>query len=181
MIERSPIPLSAVPIRLDSPEFGIVSSWPYADPFVSRMLQTDIPERFLSGDCQIWVYRDPDGQLVGFGVLDIEEYYKAYTSAKPHPYIVLLAVNPSIKSLGYGTVIVRHLIAEAAVLASDPIRCCSRLFLDVYVNNVKGMTLYAACGFVPVEDEPIPDPLEGGKLYSVMSRLVAVEPTRVGH
>lgn len=44
MTERSPIPLSAVPIRLDSPEFGIVSSWPYADQFVARMLRTDIPE-----------------------------------------------------------------------------------------------------------------------------------------
>ena len=62
MTERSPIPLSAAPIRLDSPEFATLLSWPYADPFVSRMLQTDITERFLSGDCQVWVYRDPVGQ-----------------------------------------------------------------------------------------------------------------------
>lgn len=176
MTERSPIPLSAAPIRLDSPEFATLLSWPYADPFVSRMLQTDITERFLSGDCQVWVYRDPVGQVVGFGVLDIEQYYKIYTSARPHPYIVLLAVNPTIRSLSYGTSIVRHLIGEAAVLASDPIRCCHRLFLDVYVDNVKGITLYTACGFVPIEDEPIPDPLEGGKHYVVMSRLVAIEP-----
>ncbi len=180
MTARSPIPLSAVAIRLDSPEFGIVSSWPYADPFVARMLQTDIPKRLQFGDCQVWVYRDPEGQLVGFGVLDVDEYYKVYTSAKPHPYIVLLAVNPTIRSLGYGTTIVRHLIGEAAVLASDSSRCCGRLFLDVYVDNVKGINLYAACGFAVVEVEPIPDPLEGGKLYSVMSRLVTVEPTRVG-
>ena len=150
-------------------------TWPYADPFVSRMLQIDIPRRMKFGDCKFWVYRDPDGQSVGFGVLDLEVYY---TPAKPHSYIVLLAVNPTIKSLGYGTEIVRHLIGAATVLAADPTRCCDTLFLDVYTDNVKGINLYTACGFIPIEGESISDPLEGGKHYLVMSRSVAVEPTR---
>lgn len=173
--EREPIPLSAALTQHNTPEYRTLLSWPYADPFVSRMLRTDIRERFLSGDCQVWVYRDPDGQLVGFGVLDLEVYY---TPAKPHPYIVLLAVNPTIKSLGYGTAIVNHLIGAATVLAADPTRCGDTLFLDVYTGNVKGINLYIACGFAIIDDEPIPDPAEAGKRYLVMSRSVAIEPTR---
>ncbi len=176
MTPQSPIPLGAAVIGLGSPEFATLLSWPYADPFILRMLQADIPRRVRFGDCNVWVYRDPDGQLVGFGSLDIDGCYNTHHSIKPHPYIVLLAVNPTIKSLGYGTTIVKHLIGAATVLAADPTRCCDTLFLDVYIDNVKGISLYTACGFIIADGEPTPDPLESGKLYLVMSKLVAFGP-----
>lgn len=89
-----------------------------------------------------------------------------------HPYIPLLAVNPTIKSLGYGTSIVRHLIDEAALLASQGV-CHDVLFLDVYTTSGKAIQVYTACGFVCVTPEPIPDPQEGGKTYIVMAKRVS--------
>ncbi len=170
--------LRAVAIQLGGTEYDTILSWPYADQYVAKLLHVDIPRRIKFGDCQVWVYYNPDKQMVGFGVLDINDCYSDYTLSKPHPYIVLLAINPTIKSFGYGTSIVDHLIGAATVLAANPLRCCDRLFLDVYVDNDRGIDLYMRCGFVPVECEPIPDPLEAGKQYLVMSRSVAVEPTR---
>src|SRR5438105_3664538 len=117
MAHGPPIPLTAVLIQLDSPEFEAISGWPFADRFVRRLLQDDIPQRVQFNNCTIWTYRDPDGRLVGFGTLDVCGDCREFTGGKPHLYIPLLAVNPTIKSLGYGTSIVHHLIDEAALLA----------------------------------------------------------------
>jgi len=85
----------------------------------------------------------------------------------------LLAVNPTITSLGYGTSIVRHLIDEAALLAFQGL-CHDVLFLDVYTSSVKAISVYSACGFVDITTEPILDTQEGGKTYIVMAKRVAI-------
>jgi GNAT superfamily N-acetyltransferase len=156
-----PIPLTAVLIELDSPEFAAISDWPFADAFVGRLLQNDIPQRVVFGNCGIWTYRDPDARLVGFGTLDICGDCREYTHGKLHPYIPLLAVNPTIRSLGYGTSIVRHLIDQAALLALRGL-CHDVLFLDVYTTNNKAIRVYTECGFVIITPEPMPDPEEEG-------------------
>jgi ribosomal protein S18 acetylase RimI-like enzyme len=86
----------------------------------------------------------------------------------------LLAVNPTIQSRGFGTGIMRHLVDEAAVLASRRRRCHDVLFLDVYTDNQKAIALYTKFGFTALADEPRPDPDEGGRLYIVMARRVSV-------
>ncbi len=175
MSDRTPIPLTPILIDLASREFEAISGWPFADPFVARLLREDIPQRVQFGYCRIWLYRDPDGRLVGFGTLDMCDDCREFTGGKFHPYIPLLAVNPTIKSLGYGTSIVRHLIDEAAVLACQSL-CHEVLFLDVYTSSVKAIKVYADCGFAEVNPEPIPDPQEGGKTYLVMAKRVAIAP-----
>ncbi len=65
MAHGSPIPLTSVLIGLNSREFEAISGWPFADPFVARLLRDDIPQRVQYGNCRIWTYRDPDGRLVG--------------------------------------------------------------------------------------------------------------------
>jgi GNAT superfamily N-acetyltransferase len=141
MAHRSPIPLTPVLIGLGSREFEAISGWPFADPFVARLLREDIPQRVQFGNCQIWIYRDPDGRLVGFGTLDVCDECREYTEGKLHPYIPLLAVNPTIKSLGYGTSILRHLIDESTLLAFQGV-CHDVLFLDVYTASEKAIRLY---------------------------------------
>jgi len=42
MAHGSPVSLTAVLIGLDSAEFEAISGWPFADPFVKRLLQEDI-------------------------------------------------------------------------------------------------------------------------------------------
>jgi ribosomal protein S18 acetylase RimI-like enzyme len=177
MSDRAPIPLMPVPIELDSSEFEAISGWPYADPFVSRLLRNDIPQRVQFGNCRIWIYRDPDGRFVGFGTLDVCDDYGEYTAGRIHPYIPLLAVNPTIKSMGYGTTIVRHLTDEAALLASRPGGCHDVLYLDVYTTSEKAIGVYAAAGFEQITPEPIPDAQEGGKLYIVMAKRVTIALT----
>ncbi len=177
MSDRTPIPLTSTPIGLGSPEFVAISGWPYADPFVSRLLRSDIPQRVQFGHCRVWVYRDPEGRLVGFGTIDVCEDYCRYTAGRPHPYIPLLAVNPTIKSLGYGTTIVRHLIDEAALLASRTDGCHDILFLDVYTASVKAIAVYADCGFVPITAEPLRDLQADGLPYIVMAKRVRVSLT----
>jgi GNAT superfamily N-acetyltransferase len=174
MSDRTPVPLTPVPIEFGGPEFQAISGWPYADPFVSRLLRNDIPQRVQFGNCRLWIYRDPDGRLVGFGTLDVCEDYGEHTSGRIHPYIPLLAVNPTIKSLGYGTTIVRHLIDEAALLASRPGGCHDVLYLDVYTTSGKAIEVYTDAGFVQITPEPIPDAQESGKLYIVMAKRVTI-------
>lgn len=174
MTDRIPIPLTPISIGIQSPEFQAISAWPFPDPFVSRLLKSDIPQRAVLGNCRIWIYRDPQRQVVGFGTIDVCDDYAAYTSGKSHPYIPLLAVNPTIKSLGYGTTIVRHLIDEAALLAYRPGSCHDVLFLDVYTTSEKAIALYIENGFAPIATSPIPDLQEADKLYIVMVKRVAV-------
>jgi ribosomal protein S18 acetylase RimI-like enzyme len=176
MSDLTPIPLTPILIGLDAPEFPIISDWPFPDSYVSRMLRDDIPERVRRGTGRIWIYRDPDGQIVGFGTLDVRDHYGAYTGGKDHPYIPLLAVNPTIASRGYGTSIVRHLIHVANVLAGGPCGIHDVLFLDVYTDNERAIRLYEKCGFQVIESEPIPDPEEGGRPFLIMALRVSGAP-----
>lgn len=176
MAHGPPIPLNAVLIGLDSDEFQAISNWPFADPFVNRLLQEDIPQRVQFGNCSIWTFRDPEGSLVGFGTLDVCNECSEFTSGKLHPYLPLLAINPTIKSLGYGTSIVRHLIDEAALLAMRG-KCHDILFLDVYTTSEKAIRVYTDCGFDTVSPDPIPDPQEGGKTYIVMAKRISITST----
>lgn len=173
MAHGPPIPLTAVLVGLDSSEFHAIASWPFADPFVNRLLQEDVPQRVQFGNCRIWTYRDPDGSLVGFGTLDVCSECAAFTGGKLHPYIPLLAVNPTIKSRGYGTSIVRHLIDEAALLALLGL-CHDVLFLDVYTTSEKAIRVYTECGFATISPEPIPDLQECGKTYIVMAKRISI-------
>ena len=174
MPDRPPIPLSPLAIEINSEEFLAIAGWPYADPFVSRLLRDDIPLRTTRGNCRVWVYRDPAGSMVGFGTLDVSREYSDFSSDRPHPYIPLLAINPTIKSMGYGESIVRHLVAESALLARTPELCCDLLFLDVYTSSTRAIELYRRCEFVTLNDSPIIDGQEGDQGYWVMARRVSV-------
>ena len=44
MAHGPPILLTPVLIGLKSPEFDAIAGWPFADPFVRRLLQEDIPQ-----------------------------------------------------------------------------------------------------------------------------------------
>jgi len=170
-----PIPLTAARIEPDSPEFQAICGWPFADAYVGRLLQGDIPQRVAFGNCSVWAYREPGGSLVGFGTLDIAEDCQTYTQGRLHPYIPLLAVNPRIKSLGYGTGIVQHLIDEATLLATAGL-CHDVLFLDVYPSNQKAIDLYARLGFEQISPDPIVDPVHQGQKYIIMARRVSIGP-----
>ena len=173
MAEFKPIPLIRMPISSAHAQFKTISSWPFDDPFVTRLLQNDIPQRVTFGNCRIWIYHDPNGQVVGFGTLDECNDYANYTNGQTHPYIPLLAVNPTIKSLGYGTSILQHLTDEATLLACRP-GCHDVLFLDVYTASEKAIKLYTTSGFASITPDPIPDPQEGGKPYIVMAKRVTI-------
>jgi len=137
------------------------------------LLQEDIPQRVQFGNCKIWTYRDENRSLVGFGTLDVCGDFRDFLGGIPHPYIPLLAINPTIKSRGYGTSIVRHLIDEAALLALRGL-CHDILFLDVYTASEKAVRVYAECGFAAISPEPILDPQEGGKTYIVMAKRISI-------
>jgi ribosomal protein S18 acetylase RimI-like enzyme len=126
---------------------------------------------------RIWVYRDPDRQLVGFGTFDICKDCLQYARTPLHSYIPLLAVNPATERRGHGTSIVRHLISEAAIVALQYDRLFDVLFLDVYTANEGAIKLYEKCGFATLTDEPIPDPKEDGKPYIIMARRVSDPPS----
>jgi len=168
-----PIPLTAARIEPDSPEFQAICGWPFADAYVSQLLQSDIPQRVVFGNCSVWAYREPGGSLVGFGTLDISEDCQLYTRGKLHTYIPLLAVNPTIKSLGYGTGILQHLIDEATLLALAGL-CHDVLFLDVYTSNHKAIDLYARLGFEQISPEPIADSAQPGQEYIIMARRESI-------
>jgi len=177
MPDRTPIPLTPVSVELNAPEFREICGWPFADPFVGRLLRDDIPQRIQFGNGRIWVYRDPQSQLVGFGTIDVCDDWGVYAAGQPHPYIPLLAVNPIVQACGHGKSIVRHLIGEAAILARSRGGCHDVLFLDVYTANERAIRLYEGCGFERITVDPIPDPLEGGKPFIIMAKRVSVAPT----
>ncbi len=168
-----PIPLAPARIEPDSPEFQAICGWPFADAYVSRLLQSDIRQRVTFGNCSVWAYREPGGSLVGFGTLDIAEDCNAYTKGRAHPYIPLLAINPTIKSLGYGAGIVEHLIDEATLLATAGL-CHDVLFLDVYTSNKRAIDLYNRLGFATISPAPIVDPAQAGQEYIIMARRVSI-------
>lgn len=169
---RTPVPLTSSLIELGAPEFQEICGWPFGDDYVGRLLRFDIPQRVQYGECRVWIYRNPDAEIVGFGTFDICDDYRILAFGSHHPYIPLLAVNPSIKSLGYGSSIVQHLIGEAALYVKrDPV-CQPSLFLDVYAENRRAIDLYERCGFVKLECGPCHDSEEGGKEYFIMARNV---------
>ncbi len=175
MSNHTPIPLSCALIRCHSAEFAEIAGWPFKDSYVSRLLRDDIPQREWAGYCRIWIYRNPEGELVGFGTLDISLDWKEYTEGTWHTYIPLLAVNPTIPSKGYGTGIVGHLIDEAALTVMENAGSIHDvLFLDVYTSNTKGIELYGKLGFMAVPGALLTDHDEGGKEYIVMSKRVSV-------
>ena len=88
-----------------------------------------------------------------------------------------MAVNPTIKSLGYGTNISQHLTDEVALSTVGHGGCHDVLCLDVYTSSGKAIGVYEAAGFVQVVPELIPDARDGGKLYIVMGKRVAVATT----
>jgi GNAT superfamily N-acetyltransferase len=172
MSDRIPVPLTPSLVRLDDAEFETIRGWPFADSYIGRMLHEDIPQRVRDWFCKIWIYRDPENQLAGFGTFHVGMDCSQYAGKVVHSYIPLLAVNPTIESRGYGTAIVRHLIGEAAILAYRSEGLLDVLFLDVYAANTKAITVYQKCGFAILTDEPIPDPQENGKPYVIMARRV---------
>jgi GNAT superfamily N-acetyltransferase len=170
---REAIRLTVHPVRVDSPEFGTICGWPFPDNFVHRLIRDDIPQRVVFGRCLVFLYRDPTGQPVGFGTLDICSDYCTMVGDALHPYIPLLAVNPTVRSLGYGTSILRHLIAEAVVL-SRLNSCADILFLDVYTSSARARALYERELFRPITGE-IFDPVEQNPTSSWQS---ASQPLR---
>src|ERR1051325_3480336 len=140
MATPQPIPLTAVRTVPGEAAYQALLGWPFAaQPFyegqVLRLLQNDIPHRMMYGFGLAWVYRDPGGNTVGFGTLDVCKEYERFTSGKFHCYLPLLAVNPAFQKRGHGRSIVQHLIAEAVLIAQSPADISDLLFLDVYTAN----------------------------------------------
>jgi ribosomal protein S18 acetylase RimI-like enzyme len=195
MAERSAIPLSAHRVDLLSNEFNLIVNWPFADLYVHRLLKQDISQRVRFGNCRIWMFKDPDGQPVGTGTLDICDEYKQFSARPLHLYIPLLAVNPIIRSLGYGTSIMNFLTSEAALIKRDVELHNSSLgsldkrnssgtpllydvlFLDVYASNLKAIALYEKIGFTRVTEDLFDDPIENMKYY-VMSGHLPIAPVQ---
>jgi ribosomal protein S18 acetylase RimI-like enzyme len=180
----SPQQIRLAPVRTfpGEPDYQALLTWPFAaQPFyerqVIRLLQNDIPHRVMFGFGLVWVYRDPAGNTVGFGTLDVCRDYGQFTGGKYHSYIPVLAVHPAFRGLGHGRRIVEHLVAEAALLAQSPADISDRLFLDVYAVNQGAIALYERCGFVILNpDAPVPDPHENNEPYIIMASCVAVTP-----
>lgn len=173
MSGHTTIHLDPLPIDLDSPEFVEICGWDYEDAFVGRLLREDIPQRIAFSQGQIWVYKDTSGQLAGFGTLDFCKEYENYSDGRLHSYIPLLAKNPAIRTPGYGTSIIWHLINEAALLV-NLLGCDDVLYLDAYEHSIAAMKLYEKVGFARLIDEPIPDSLENGRRYYIMAKRVAM-------
>ncbi|MFO0927293.1 MAG: N-acetyltransferase [Gemmataceae bacterium] len=175
-------PIALTPARTSptDPAFQALLSWPFAsDPFyerqVLRLLQQDIPHRWLYGSLFVWLYNDPAGQTVGFGALDVCREYQQFTSGKDHGYIPVLAVNPKFQGRGHGRTIVEHLTTEAALCVQGAAGLSEFLFLDVYVANQRAIDLYVRCGFTVLNpDLPIADPDENQEPYFIMARNVSI-------
>jgi ribosomal protein S18 acetylase RimI-like enzyme len=173
MPDDPPIPLKPFKIDHNSSILSAIRNWQFADAFVLRLLETDIPLRAKFHSCQIWGYLGPDQEIVGFGTIDVCDDYRRLTNGRPHTYLPLLAVNPLKQGRGYGTAIVKHLVARAALLVCQKgNNCHDALLLDVYMTSHIAIALYKKCGFVSVTDEPIHDPLEN-KFYMVMAKRVS--------
>jgi ribosomal protein S18 acetylase RimI-like enzyme len=178
MCDRTQVPLKAAQIELDSTEFQEICGWPLGDEpdaYVSRMLRNDIPLRKELWNTQIWSYRDRTGELVGFGTIEVCDEYQAETDGQNHPYIPLLAVKPSKQGRGYGTAIIRHLIAQGVILVSLQ-GCRDVLFLDVYTDKEDVIRLYEKqeCGFEKSAREAIPDDRENNRTFIIMTKSLAV-------
>lgn len=173
------VPALLVPVQIAPapPDLDELLAWPYDDPFVSRILAIDIPQRSRYGNCRLWRYHDSSGAGVGFGTLDVCDDWGRFTGGQSHPYVPLLAVSRVFQRRGYGAAILRHLVEEAALLAAQPGGCYGSLFLDVYTSSVGAIRLYEANDFTAVAADPLHDPDEDGKPYLVMARRLTAVPT----
>lgn len=173
--------LTPFPLRLNSDEFREIQGWVYpTEPFyidqVRRAIRSDIPQLVTLHGCALWGYRDPDagGDLVAFGTLQITDLYANEADKKEHCYIPLLSARPGAK--GYGTPIMDHLVAEAAILIRQHRGTLSdQLFLDVYVANKTASDRYVIAGFTILNPKsPIPDENERNEPYYVMAKNLAL-------
>ena len=175
-----PHPLAPIRIFPGDEEYQALLTWPFAaDPFyegqVIRILQKDIPFRVKYTFGLVWVYKDSNGNSVGFGTLDVCKDYERFTGGLFHSYIPLLAVNPSFQRLGHGKSIVQHLLGEAVLIARSPADFSDFLFLDVYTANAGAISLYEKQGFEILNlDCPIPDSEENNEPYLVMAKRVSL-------
>jgi ribosomal protein S18 acetylase RimI-like enzyme len=111
MATPSPIPLIPIRTAIGDPEFQAILAWqfptqPFYEAQVQRLLAQDIPHRMAFGACSLWTYRDPHGNIVGFGTLDVCREYDQFTAGQPHCYLPVLAVNPAFQRRGHGRTIV---------------------------------------------------------------------------
>ncbi len=104
--------------------------------------------------------------------MDVCLDYGYLTGDKPHPHIPLLAIRPDMQGKGIGDPIVKHLIGEAALVASSPGNH-DVVFLEVYTDNAIAIRRYENNGFVKInESNPTFDENEN-KHYFVMTRRVS--------
>jgi ribosomal protein S18 acetylase RimI-like enzyme len=104
----------------------------------------------------LWAYRDRNNALVGFGSLDFCDEYARFVGGRPHQYIPLLAVNPSMRGQGFGKQILNHLVDQAALIWACSPQSCDLLFLDVYASNETAIGLYKRFEFAEISDERSP-------------------------
>jgi len=167
------IPLDPIAVIPHDPIFNALTTWPFKDEFVSRILINDIPIRAKFGLAQVWVYRDPQQNIVGFGTLDFCKECSQFTDGKPHGYIPLLAVHPEKLGRGHGKSILNHLVEEAACMVVRETELHHSVFLDVYESSTVAIRLYSRCGFVTLNG-PILDPANGENFF-VMAKRVSPE------
>jgi ribosomal protein S18 acetylase RimI-like enzyme len=174
------IPLSPVQTAVGDAEFQSILTWQFAQhPFyeaqVQRLLKHDVPHRMAYGACSIWVYRDPHGNIVGFGTLDVCSEYSQFTGGDRHCYIPVLTVNPAFQRRGHGRTITEHLVAEAVLAWQMSADVSDPLFLDVYGANRGAISLYEKCGFATLNpNNPIPDPTENNEPYLIMAKRISL-------
>ena len=182
MSTPQPIALTPIQTEIGEPELQAILAWqfppsPFYEAQVVRLLRQDIPHRLAHGCCSIWAYRDPHGNVVGFGTLDVCSEYEQFVGGKHHTYIPVLAVNPAFQRRGHGRKIVEHLTAEAALACQSIPTLSDLLFLDVYLANRGAVALYENCGFTPLNPtSPIRDPGENDEPYLMMAKRVSVAP-----
>ena len=163
MTERPPIPLTPSPIDLTGGEFYEIRGWSFAESFVGRLLRDDIPRRVRYDKGRIWAYRDPGDRLVGFGTLDLSREYPAFSAGRVHP---------DHRRRGHSGSILRHLVAEAGLMARE-FSCQYILYLDVNEDSLDAIALYRRAGSLRIEMGQQWDPEEGGE-YLLISRRVVV-------
>ena len=94
-----PIPLTSHRVFPTQQEFRDILAWPFPterfyEAQVTRLLEFDIPRRVETSFGIVRLYRDPDGNAVGFSTLDVCRDYGHFTDGNNHSYIPLLAVHP---------------------------------------------------------------------------------------
>jgi GNAT superfamily N-acetyltransferase len=179
------VALSPVQILPSSSEYQTLQTWPFNNSLfyeaqIPRLLQVDIPHRVAFENGMVWVFKDSNSMVAGFGTLALSYEHVQFSNNQIHTYIPLLAVHPNYRKHGYGTWIVEYLVAEAALLARSCPLISDRVFLDVYTANPAAGMYSSKCGFTVLNPtQPIPDPAENNEPFLVMVRSVALAPSAV--